>query len=456
MNRAPTALRSIGAFGIAVAVISVVSTAAVVVLAPEPAQQRMTTAEAIAALRGEETALVRDVGPAPEGARARLIESLITSELDRTVDEVRVIWAEDIDESRTNPTFRVAGTMLREPTMAADRAPVVLLRAPDGDLSRITSERTASRFQEALVSVPFPSFSASVRLEDGRWMTVSQPRPLLSKWQRSVLIALAVSLLLLAPLAWVFARRLTRPFRALAGALEEGSGPVPQAGPRELREAAGAIAAMRTKLTDEAMERARILTAIAHDLRTPLTGLRLRTETVNEPQRSRMVHDIERMESMIGEVLGFARDAASPARPIEVRAFVTEIVGDLGDGARLVEICPGDEVTIAVPPPAFRRVVENLIRNAIDYAGAGTIAIERDNHRMVLAVSDRGPGIAESERERVLRPFERGESSRNRGTGGTGLGLSIVHDFAVRHRGAFKLRESAAGGVLAELSLPAE
>ena len=449
--RAHTALRAIGGFGVGVAVLSVTATAAVVVLAPEPVAPRMTAVEAIAALKGEETALERRYDEPPEGPRAQLLESVIAAELGSRPADVRVVWPDQAPDDRASVAFRIVSLDLAK---AAGSGPVVMRGEPDGTFRIVPAAETDRAIRSSIANLPNPAFSASVRQSDGRWLTVAQPRPFLNGWQRNVLIALAISLLLLAPFAWLFARRLTRPFRELAGALDDTSSPIPQEGPRELREAAGAIAAMRAKLTSEAVERARILTAIAHDLRTPLTSLRLRTEAVAEPRRTRMVDDIERMQAMIDEVLGFARDAAVPVEHVEVRAFVREIVAGMGEPARSIVLLPGANAQVAVPPLAFRRVIENLVRNAVDYAQGGEIAIGCEDNHMLLCVADRGPGIFAEDCARLLQPFERGEASRSRETGGTGLGLSIVRDFAARYRGSFLLRNAPEGGVLAELRLP--
>ena len=259
---------------------------------------------------------------------------------------------------------------------------------------------------------------------------------------------------MLMPLAWIFARRLTRPFRVLAEALGERGEAVPQEGPRELREAAAAIDAMRNRLASEAGERARMLTAIAHDLRTPLTGLRLRIEAAPEPQRARMVADVERMQSMIGEVLTFARDAAVPAELLDVRPLLADVVREMQDRGDALCLMDGNDARVSAPAPALRRAIENLLQNAIDYAGGGVVSVERSTTSVRIVVSDTGPGIPAVDRERLLRPFERGEASRNRNTGGAGLGLSIVRDFAARHRGDFTLTDHPGGGTLAVLDLP--
>lgn len=461
MKRAPSSLVLIGGFGVAVATLSVATTAAVVLLAPQPPALQMSAAAAIAALRRNTPGYERRIAAAaPQGVRASLLEQMLAAELRRSPADVRAVWLEGAFPPEAlrfaNRRVRVpAGVLKTKSGVQVPHSTFVLVGRPSGSFQMIAAPTTSEAMRRTFIGLPMPAFIASVRGNDGRWLSVQPVRPLLSGWQRSVLIALAVSLLLLAPLAWLFARRLTRPFRALAGALGNTADAVPKEGPRELREAAAAITSMRTKLAAEATERARMLTAIAHDLRTPLTGLRLRIEASPEPQRARMVADVERMQAMISEVLGFARDAAAPNDLVEVRPMLAEVVADMGVNGTAIRLTPGDKVRIAVPAPAFRRVVENLLRNAIDYAGGGTIDVQQVGDDVIVSVVDAGPGIPAADRERLLRPFERGDTSRNRGTGGAGLGLSIVRDFAAQHRGDFTLSDAPAGGTVAALRLPA-
>ena len=456
MRRAPSALVLIGGFGIAVASLSVAATATVVLLAPQPPALRTSPAEAVAALRGEAAGFDRRYAAVPPaGVRAAMIEGLIAAELRQPPTNVRVTWPEGTFQEGVRVRLRKPAVVLPRGTDIVRPTSFVLVERQKGRFEMVAPGAASGAIRVSLLALPMPAFAASVRQGDGRWLTVEPVRPFLESWQRNILIALAVSLLLLAPLAWIFARRLTRPFRALAGALGEKADAIPQEGPRELREAAAAIAAMRLSLAEEASARARMLTAIAHDLRTPLTGLRLRVEAAPEPQRARMVADVERMQAMIGEVLSFARDAAAPDELVSVRPLLAGIAADMGAGGATVRLAPGGEARIAAPAPAFRRAVENLVRNAIDYAGGGTIEARRVDSDVIVSVADAGPGIPAADRERLLRPFERGEASRNRGTGGTGLGLSIVRDFAARHRGEFTLADAAGGGTVATLRLPA-
>ena len=451
MKKAPSALMLIGGFGVAVAMLSVATTATIVILSPSPPALRMTAGDAIAALRDPMPGFERSVMVVPPaGMRIPSLEKLIASELHTAPASVRVTWAEDANHPTDADAYKGKSSGA---TFPAGEAVIFEQRGPN--LFEKVGSDTSTGSRKALVELVRPAFTLSVRQKNGQWLTAGLERPLLGVWQRNILMSLGITLLMLVPLAWIFARRLTRPFRALADALGERAEALPQEGPRELREAASAIDAMRDRLAKEAGERARMLTAIAHDLRTPLTGLRLRIEAAPEPQRTRMVADVERMQTMIGEVLTFARDAAAPAELIDVRRLLDDVVREMqGDG---IELCvmDGDHPRVSAPASALRRAIENLLQNAIDYAGGGVVSVERVARSVRIAIADKGPGIPVADRERLLRPFERGDASRNRNTGGAGLGLSIVREFAARHRGDLTLTDAPGGGTLVILDLPA-
>jgi signal transduction histidine kinase len=218
-----------------------------------------------------------------------------------------------------------------------------------------------------------------------------------------------------------------------------------------LQDAARAILHLRARLSAETDERLRMLTAVAHDLCTPLTSLKLRIEAVPEPQRTRMAADADRMGAMIADVLDYARTANASRHPVQVRTMVAEILADLPT----VRLMDGPEVTVIAVEPAFRRAVENLVRNAEDYAGGGRVEIATEDDTAIVRVIDAGPGIPPADRARLLRPFERGDASRSRDTGGVGLGLSIVQTFADLHGGALSLDEAEGGGTIAMLAVPA-
>ncbi|MBN2972609.1 HAMP domain-containing histidine kinase [Roseomonas aeriglobus] len=458
--RRPSALTAIGGFSVAIAVLSVAITASVVLIMPDPPAVRMTVTEAVGALRGTNPALARDVGPAPEGPPAPLLQPILARALGRPVEAVRVVWLDRAPRPpRGDGVVVFAGTRLKGEALgkmvlpkdvAASGSPIVIRRQGVLPMRIVPESMTDALIGGILLKLPQPAFAASVRLADGRWLTAKPRSPTFGGWRLKVLIALVASLALLAPLVWLFARRLTQPFRTLAAAIDDGRDPPQSQGPRELQDAARAILHLRTRLAAESDERRRMLTAVAHDLRTPLTGLKLRIEAVAEPHRSRMAADADRMGAMIAGVLAFARDVDAPRHAVDVRATIAEIVADMPQ----VRLDDGPDIVVVVVESAFRRAIENLVRNAIDYAGGGRIATGIAGADAIVRVIDAGPGIAVDDRARLVRPFERGEASRNRDTGGVGLGLSIVQSFADLHGGSLSLDEAPVGGTVATLRLP--
>jgi signal transduction histidine kinase len=164
-----------------------------------------------------------------------------------------------------------------------------------------------------------------------------------------------------------------------------------------------------------------------------------------------MAADADRMGAMIADVLDYARTANAPRHPVQVRTMVAEIVGDMPT----VRLMDGPEVTVIAVEAAFRRAIENLVRNAEDYAGGSRVEVTHEDDIAIVRVVDAGPGIPPADRARLLRPFERGDASRSRDTGGVGLGLSIVQTFADLHGGTLSLDEAEGGGTIATLAVPA-
>jgi signal transduction histidine kinase len=451
MKRPRSALAAIGGFGIAVAAMSVGTTAGIVLLAPEPPVLQVTVAEAAAALRGGNDRFRHTETAPPEGPSALMVSNLVAEELGVPAGNVRAVWLD------TDPREVAGGIDIlrrREGTSASKLPAFVVRRRDDGTVNVLPAPDASRVIRRFLLNQPQPAFAVGVRSSNGGWSTVTPRRPLISDWQFRVIAAFGLSLLLLAPLAWLFARRLARPFRMLADNIEAVDAPLPVGGPRELHEAAHAVARFRSRLIGEAKERARILTAVAHDLRTPLTSLKLRIDAVPEPQRTRMAADADRMQDMIREVLEFTRGGDTPLAPVTVRPLLAELVVDMAGSGEVLALEPGPDVTVRTNESGLRRAIENLARNAVDHAGGGRIALRFESNMAVIAVMDSGPGIPAGDRERLLRPFERGEASRNRATGGAGLGLSIVDSFATLCGGSFSLEDNPGGGLIASLRLP--
>ncbi|MGE5669309.1 MAG: ATP-binding protein [Betaproteobacteria bacterium] len=308
------------------------------------------------------------------------------------------------------------------------------------------------------------SIVSQVRLEDGSTAVfyARMPQEPLSRLE-SLLPRLVLSLAIFMMLGVAAVATVTRSLKQLARAAEsigvdpEGP-PLPEVGPSEVRAVIRAFNRMRLQLRSYLLERARMLGAISHDLRTPITRLRLRAEMIHDPDsRAKFVRDLDEMEAMAGSALEFFKSLGDePQRqPVDVGALLGSLCEDWCE--------TGADVTVqGVPrgpynghPQALRRCLDNLVENALRYGERARITIEDDAVSLRIAVRDDGPGIPEQDLERVFEPFLRLEASRNRDSGGTGLGLAIARNIARWHGGDIHLHNAANGkGLIAELVLP--
>jgi len=279
-------------------------------------------------------------------------------------------------------------------------------------------------------------------------------------------LRLAATLLVLlgtvVALSLVAVRWVTGPLSSLATAAERlgediHRPPLPETGPLEAQRAARAFNTMQRRLQRFIADRTRILTAMSHDLKTPITRLRLRTELLDDDAlRAKFAKDLADMESMVTQTLDFMRDAsaAEPVQRVDFMALLESLQSDYQDTGSAVAI----EGRIAQPyngrPLALRRCLTNLLDNAIRYGKRATLKVEQEADRITIRVLDEGPGMPEAEFERAFEPFYRGESSRSRETGGTGLGLGIARNIARSHGGDLELRNRPQGGLEAVLTLP--
>jgi signal transduction histidine kinase len=214
---------------------------------------------------------------------------------------------------------------------------------------------------------------------------------------------------------------------------------------------------MQARLSRYLRDRTRILAAMSHDLKTPITRLRLRTELLDDPQvRQKFSKDLEEMEAMVGATLDFMRGVENEERVqrVDVMALLESLQADARELGGRVEI----EGTTSAPyegrPQALKRCLTNLIDNAVKYGKSAQVALDDDPAHLRICVRDEGPGIPEAELGHVFEPFHRLESSRSRDSGGTGLGLSIARNIAELHGGTLVLRNLPGGGLEAILTLP--
>ncbi|MGH8635518.1 MAG: ATP-binding protein [Burkholderiales bacterium] len=308
------------------------------------------------------------------------------------------------------------------------------------------------------------SFLVSFRIDDEQyWLALPRgriERPI--RWEWIGWSALAAWLALLG--AWYIVSRINQPLRALtaaAAALAGGERPQPmaEAGATELRTLAGAFNRMTAALQQAEAERTLLLAGVSHDLRTPLSRLRLAVEMSADHDRAMkagMVQDIEDMDAIIDQFLDFARgqagESVEPAGDLNalVHAIVTRYQRrQQSVSARLSELPP-----LPLRPAAMQRLLVNLVENALRYSGTAVeVETRLDDGAVVVVVGDRGPGIPPSEAQRMLQPFTRMEASRS-GATGSGLGLAIVQRIAALHRGRVELLPRPGGGLEARVTLP--
>lgn len=307
-------------------------------------------------------------------------------------------------------------------------------------------------------------FQVHLRLSDGRPLTIDiHPAPRkLSTW---LPVLLGVQLVLLGGCAWLAVRLVTRPLKQLAAAAEN-LGPdlkgeqVPEQGPVEVAHAAAAFNAMQQRIAGYLAERVQILAAISHDLQTPITRMRLRLDLMEPSEtQEKLYRDLAAMEQLVREGVTYARtlhgSTETPAR-VDVDALLDSLAFDYRDGGNPIVVEGKAGTPIQTRPQALRRILTNLLDNAIKFGSDVQVAVQREpDGNLAIAVRDRGPGIPDAELERVMQPFYRLETSRNRGTGGTGLGLAIAQQLAQALGGRLALSNRPGGGLQATLTLPA-
>lgn len=310
---------------------------------------------------------------------------------------------------------------------------------------------------------PGLSFVSQVRLHDGMLVTFDARQPEhTTDWPYRMLLSLTVLLAAVVAVSLLAVRWATRPLKALADAADElGQNihrpPMEESGPVEVARAARAFNTMQARLAAYLNERTSVLAAMSHDLKTPVTRLRLRAELLGDPQlRLKFTRDLEEMEAMVAATLDFMRGAGSAeaSQPIDMMALLESLQADLSEVGGQISIEGRPLRPYTGRPAALKRCLRNLVENAVKYGTAASIEVDDNHERLQILIRDHGPGIPEAELKRVFDPFYRLESSRSRDTGGTGLGLTIANSIAELHGGRLTLENRATGGLDAQLSLP--
>jgi signal transduction histidine kinase len=288
-------------------------------------------------------------------------------------------------------------------------------------------------------------------------------RPPSPPWPTEVIIAAGMAIVVASAAAAYISRRVVRPLTALAAAAGVAARggtapPVPEEGPDDVRNAAIAFNAMTARVTRTMESQRQLLSAVGHDLRTPLTAMRINLEFVaDEELRERLASNLNELQALTESVLSAAKGAGGESkRNIDLSALVESLCADLDDLGEPVTWRAHGPAPLQCRPDEIRRAVRNLVENAVAYGRRADVQIQQTPASYEIVVEDEGPGIPDSDQGRVFEPFVRLESSRNTETGGTGLGLTLVKAIAQGHGGGVTLENRSEGGLRARLSLPRE
>jgi signal transduction histidine kinase len=363
----------------------------------------------------------------------------------------------------------ISGFLVDRLSLGPERQPRVSASPPDGHffgrrgpmmgpgpmMHRMRGFGALGGFRDLRVAIP---------LSDGKWLTFATALPESgSAFSRQFLLSMGImAIVILAASAWAV-RRVTAPLAALSAAAEKLGNdlnvpPLPETGTTETRQASRAFNEMQVRLRNLIENRTRMLAAISHDLRTPLTLLRLRAENVEDrSEREKMLATIAELDSMVAATLQFARDEsmAEPLRRTDLTALLASVVDDMADTGLPVTMEPAEPYVRECQPAALKRALTNLLDNAVKYGMRARAPIRSTPRAVEITIDDEGPGIPEDERARVFQPFYRAEGSRNRETGGIGLGLAIALSVVQAHGGQLTLSNRPEGGLRSSISLPA-
>lgn len=404
-----------------VAVLSAMGLSFAITLAlPPPPESRTNIAEVAWALQGRRSWVVstqRRPLP-PQGPRSELLERAIARELAISADGVRATWLDLPDGSSGRG----------EAVLRIDERDVLV------DANKRGFEIT---YGDAAVLRPgtlLPLFVAATRQPDGGWLWATPDDPARTAWTRRIAVSFLIGFAFILPLAALVANLLSRPVRLLGRVAETASehdvDPFPAQGPRDLRVAAAAMNAMHNRLREQSNERIRALGGLAHDLRTPLTALRLRAEALPAKARGAIRADLDRMAELLDAMLGGALIGAyEPVFvPTDLAALARECAASAASGTDEVAIGAMAPIDVVTDPILARRLIGNIVENAIRYGKHASISVDVVETRGRVIVVDSGRGIAPERIADATRAFVRLEPEAD--PAGTGLGLSIASEIA--------------------------
>lgn len=389
---------------------------------------------------------------------------------------LRLFWADH--PLVTDSSSGAEGRMLREAFLSEldvspERLRLTLTRQPLGDPEGLADAGGARQHglqphprgpPPQLGASKMRMLSGSLLLDDGSWLNFSAPIASFPPFWATpyFLVLLGSTAIILAVSIWAV-RRAVQPLAMFAAAAERlgrdvNASPLHDEGPREVRRAALAFNEMQKRLRAFIRDRTQMLAAISHDLRTPLTRLRLRAELIeDEDEQRKMIADLDAMGAMIDAALAFARDEAAGEKTValDLAVLLQTVCEAAADAGGIATYHGLAHATCVGRPLALRRAFTNLVDNALIYGGQARVGLAVAGGELVVTVDDDGPGVPEEELERVFEPFRRLEASRNRATGGTGLGLALVRAAIATHGGTVRLANRPEGGLRARVVLPA-
>jgi len=334
--------------------------------------------------------------------------------------------------------------------------PAASLAESQNELTRYFTDKNGNLPKEFIL--------VSLDLGNGKWLGAASPiLPSPTFFSARLGLSMAVMLVFVVVISALMVRRMTLPLKQLSKAAEKlgtdvQAPAIAETGPIEVRRTAHAFNVMQNRIRRFVEDRTQMLGAIAHDLGTPITRLRLRAEFVEEDElRRKMLRDLDDMQEMVASTLAFIReDAAHESQEtVDIGSLLARVCDDISDA--------GYEVTLAdIPrwqlvdchPVSLRRALSNVIDNAVKYGRSAQVSMVVEETVLRILVEDSGPGIAENLQEDVFQPFLRLEASRNRDTGGTGLGLSVARTILRGHGGDIRLKNRDSGGLCVELRIP--
>ena len=376
------------------------------------------------------------------------IRTVAAMGLDLPLDQVRVVEMRD-------------GKAVPPPSSMRPEARVEAAQYFANPKYALLGRRPANGDDLSSMVLPYGARGLALKTSNG-WLLVHTARSPDIVWLRQVSLTFALALAaLLLPALWLGGRIASRIRLFAEGAERFGVNPnaplLPEEGPPELRQAIGAFNQMQGRIRKLVSDRTMMMAAVSHDLRSPLARIRFQITDLEPEVRDAIAADVEQMDEMIGQILAFTREAlpAAERRRFDLSALGQSLVDELADAGADVRFDGPDRLPVDANLSAVRRILSNLLDNALKYAGHARLKMEQRGDQVVMMVEDDGPGVPSAMRQAVFEPFRRLEPSRNRGTGGVGLGLAIARNLARGHGGDIDLEPTARRGARFVVSLPA-